>query len=80
MTKKPTTSFAKQFEELEAIADSFEHESVDLEEGLQKFERGLALADELKKKLAVVEQRVESIKKKFAADAIDEEPADNVDN
>lgn len=81
MTKKTaaSTSFAKKFEELEEIAESFEHEPVDLEEGLKKFERGLALADELKHKLAEVEQRVETIKKKFAVGA-DEESVGGVEN
>ncbi|MFC1662828.1 exodeoxyribonuclease VII small subunit [Patescibacteria group bacterium] len=68
MTKKqsPKFNFAHKFDELEKIAESFDDESVDLEEGLVKFERGLKIAEELKTKLSEVENRVESIKKKFS--------------
>ncbi|MFH0952614.1 MAG: exodeoxyribonuclease VII small subunit [Patescibacteria group bacterium] len=69
MIKKKTTTkfnFADKFTELEKIAESFEEESVDLEDGLVKFERGLKLAEELKQKLGEVENRVETIKKKFS--------------
>jgi exodeoxyribonuclease VII small subunit len=48
-TAKKDDSFSKKFAELEAIAESFETESVDLEAGLEKFERGLKLAEELKR-------------------------------
>lgn len=60
-------NFAKAFSELEKIAEEFENETVDLESGLKKFERGLALASLLKVKLKEVENRVEIIKKKFGA-------------
>lgn len=58
-------SFAKSFEELEKITQSFERGTFDLDEGLKQFERGLELAGILKKKLADVENKVEVIKKKF---------------
>lgn len=60
------TSFAKTFEELEKITQSFEKGSFDLDEGLKQFERGLELAAALKKKLSDIENKVEVIKKKFA--------------
>ncbi|MBI4281429.1 exodeoxyribonuclease VII small subunit [Candidatus Uhrbacteria bacterium] len=59
-------SFAKAFEELEKITQSFEKGSFDLDDGLKQFERGLELATTLKKKLSDIENKVEVIKKKFA--------------
>ncbi len=64
--KKNTIDFASSFEELEKITQWFDsEENVDVEVGLKKFERGLELASELKKKLSEVENKVEEIKKKF---------------
>lgn len=64
MTNKPT-DFGSKLKELEAITDWFESDDVDLNEALKKFERGMQLADDLKKELAEVENRVETIKQKF---------------
>ncbi len=64
MTKKVPT-FAEAFAELEKLTEWFETQEVDLDEGLEKFERGLELADVCKKKLAEVENKVEILKKKF---------------
>lgn len=61
--KQPT--FAQAFSELEELTQWFENEDVDLDEGLKKFERGLELADVCKKKLAEVENKVKTLKKKF---------------
>lgn len=66
MPKKSEANFAKAFEELESITEWFEKGEVDLDEGLQKFERGLELAKLCKDKLSEVENKVETIKKKFA--------------
>lgn len=63
--KKKMPVFAKSFAELEEIAAWFEQEDVDLDEALQKFERGLELAKACKDKLSEVENKVEQIKKKF---------------
>lgn len=66
MTKKKETNFAEAFSELEKITQWFDaQEHVDLDEGIKKFERGLELADGLKKKLGEVENKVEEIKRKF---------------
>lgn len=64
MTKKAPT-FAEAFGELEKLTEWFETQEVDLDEGLEKFERGLELAQICKKKLAEVENKVELLKKKF---------------
>lgn len=68
-TPKKSASFAKAYEELEAITAEFERGDVDLEEGLKKFARGLELAKQLKGQLKVIEQKVEEIKKKFSDEA-----------
>ncbi|MEI7740884.1 MAG: exodeoxyribonuclease VII small subunit [bacterium] len=63
MSKKQP--FAKSFEELEAIAAYFESENVDVEEGIKKFEEGMALAKACKERLTEIENKVVEIKKKF---------------
>lgn len=69
-TQKKTVSnkeqtFKMAFEELEKIAEKFEGEEVDLDKGLQDFERGLELASICKKKLSALEVRVKEIQEKF---------------
>ncbi|MBI4599143.1 exodeoxyribonuclease VII small subunit [Candidatus Uhrbacteria bacterium] len=64
--KGKTPSFAKAFEELEAITVWFEQSEGDLDEGLKKFERGLELAQACKEKLAEVENKVREIKRRFS--------------
>jgi exodeoxyribonuclease VII small subunit len=59
-------SFDEAFEELEEITKSFEEQDeVDLDEGLDKFERGLKLAQLCKEKLSKVENRVKELKDKY---------------
>ncbi len=69
MSKKTLekTNFAEAFKELEDIVHWFESSEVDLEEGLQKFERGLELAKKCRTRLKDVENKVTQIKAKFAA-------------
>ncbi len=72
-TKKPDkTNFGASFAELEKIVERFEHEEVDLEEGLKDFEHALTLARSLKERLSGVENKVIEIKKKFK-DVLEEE-------
>lgn len=66
MPKKPEINFTKAFEELEGITQWFERDGADLDEGLKKFERGLELAKLCKEKLSEVENKVETIKRKFS--------------
>ncbi len=72
---KETNNFGEAYEELEWIIAWFEKEEVDLEEGLKKFERGLALAKQCKDRLKEVENKVVQIKAKFGA--LDEEGSSN---
>ncbi len=64
-TLEKEESFQKSFEELEKIVHEFEKGDLDLDESLGKFERGLELAENCKKRLQDVENRVIEIKKKF---------------
>lgn len=66
-TKK--TNFADDFAELEAIVQRFERGDIDLDEGLKEFERGLQLAEQLKKKLESTAHNISEIKEKFSDDA-----------
>lgn len=78
--------FGKKLNELESITEWFESDDVDLNEALKKFERGMELADSLKKELQQIENRVEVIKQKFdgnleapgeANDAVASDTTDN---
>lgn len=55
----------KGFKELEEISAWFEQGETDLDSGLAKFERAMEIADGLKKRLALAENKVKEIKKKF---------------
>jgi exodeoxyribonuclease VII small subunit len=59
-------SFAKGYEELEAIVQDFESRELDLEKDLQKFERGLELAKKLQGRLTEIENTVHEIERKFS--------------
>ena len=68
MTKE-SADFGAKLKELEGITAWFESDEVDLNAALAKFERGMQLADELKRELQQVENRVEKIKARFDAPA-----------
>jgi len=65
MKKQPT--FGEAYEQLERITDELESDSIDLDAAIEKFERGLELAQLLKARLKTAEQRVEKIRQKFDA-------------
>lgn len=67
MMTKETADFGTKLKELETITAWFESDEVDLNSALAKFERGMQLADELKRELQQVENRVEKIKARFDA-------------
>ena len=56
---------AKGFQELEEISEWFERGEANIDQGLEKFERAMAIADVLKKRLSAAENKVKEIKKKF---------------
>lgn len=70
MAKKtsPEIDLSHGFEELEEIAGWFERGETDVDEGLKKFERAMQIADILKKKLSVAENRIKEIKKTYSTD------------
>lgn len=65
MVRKSGDNFQAQLEELEQIVARFEGGKVELDDALVQFERGLSLADELKKRLAKFENKVTEIRQKF---------------
>jgi exodeoxyribonuclease VII small subunit len=66
MKKADKGTFAAAYAELEQIIGWFETGDADLEEGIAKFERGLELAEKCRGRLAELENRVTSIKARFA--------------
>ncbi|EKD32764.1 MAG: hypothetical protein ACD_76C00151G0005 [uncultured bacterium] len=60
--KSESVDFAKAFSELEEITKWFESGSIDVDEGLKKFERGIELSKQCQKKLAEVQNRIEELK------------------
>jgi exodeoxyribonuclease VII small subunit len=72
MASKKQTTFTEQFAELEEITRWFERGDVDLDEGLQKYERGLALATLCKARLREIENTVIALKKHHEQDLGDE--------
>ena len=64
-TADEKSDFGAAYRELEEIVAWFEKGEVDLDAGLDKFERGLALAKSCKERLRDVENRVRAIKVKF---------------
>lgn len=65
MASKKQPAFAEQFAELEEITRWFERGEVDLDEGLQKYERGLALAALCRDRLQEIENTVTTLKKQY---------------
>ncbi len=72
----PKADFGAHMTELEEITAWFESENVDLNQALAKFERGMQLADILKRELGQVENRVEKIKAQFDAPPVSAEAED----
>lgn len=67
MSKKDEKlNLEKAFKELEKITADLQAEDLDLETAIEKFERGLALSEQLKKRLNEIENRIETIKLKFS--------------
>jgi exodeoxyribonuclease VII small subunit len=65
MASKKQAPFAEQFAELEEITRWFERGEVDLDEGLKKYERGLALAALCRDRLKEIENTVITLKKQY---------------
>lgn len=65
MRARSSLSLAKAFEELESIVSAFESGAVDLERDLPKFERGLQLAQYCRKRLREVENRIQTLERRY---------------
>lgn len=62
--KKGEKEFGQRFEELESIAHWFEQGEPDLELGLEKYERAMELAKDLKTRLSEAENKIKEIRLK----------------
>ncbi len=59
---QPLFNLSKAFQELEEINTWFQEEDIDLEEALKKYERGIELIKECKKRIGEVENKVVAVK------------------
>ena len=60
MSNKST--FSQQFSELQEIVAWFESDTNDIDQALEKFERGVALAEALQKHLQSIENKVQTLR------------------
>lgn len=70
--KKPQKSkldVSKAFEELEKITEWFESGQTDLDQGLEKYERAMELAEVLRARLENAENKITLIQKKHSAES-----------
>ena len=63
--KKSGLSFEAAMRELEALAESLESDTADIDEGVKKFERGLELITDLKARLQKTETVIKDIKTRY---------------
>jgi exodeoxyribonuclease VII small subunit len=64
--------FERSLKELEAITAWFESADADLDQGIEKFERGMELSQELRAHLDQVENRIEKIRQRFSTSTASE--------
>lgn len=76
--KTKSRTFEAAYRSLEALVNEIETRSLGLDEGIAKFEQGLELAQFCKERLALAENKVVAIKKKFAT-VLDLAPDDDDD-
>ena len=58
-------NFSEAYQEIEEINEWFQSEEIDLDEALNKYERGMELINNCKNRLKEAENRFEEIKKKY---------------
>lgn len=68
--KQPSKSssdfdFAKQMQELETIAEYLESSEVNLDKAMDKYERGIEIAKQLRDYLKTAENKVDTLKQSF---------------
>jgi len=59
-------NFTKAYQEIEEINEWFQREDIDLDEALEKYERGMELINKCKERLKQAENKFEEIKKKYS--------------
>lgn len=65
MKKSEKFNFSEKMRLLEKIAQDLENSDIDLDEAIDKFEKGAKLAEELKTYLRQSKNRIKTIKKNF---------------
>ena len=68
----PPFNFGAKLQELEAITQAVDADGLDLDDAVTKFERGMELSAQLKQHLQEVENRVETIKARFATPIVND--------
>lgn len=58
-------NFTEAYKEIEEINEWFQNEEMDLENALQKYEKGMELIQKCKERLKTAENKFEEIKKKY---------------
>jgi len=58
-------NFTKAYQDIEEINEWFRGEEIDLDEALQKYEKGMELISKCKGRLKEAENKFEEIKKKY---------------
>lgn len=65
MSNPKAKPIAVQLAELDALLAWFDQPNIDLDEALRKFDTGVALAEDIKKQLSKVENKITLIKERF---------------
>lgn len=65
MADTKTGDLIAKYKKLEKLVEEFESGKIDLDAGIEKFEEGLKMADECRKGLEKLENKVVVLKEKF---------------
>ncbi|MGD8374207.1 MAG: exodeoxyribonuclease VII small subunit [Candidatus Woesebacteria bacterium] len=65
MSEKNPKTISQQLNDLDELLAWFDKEDLDLDEALKKFDEGAKLADEVKGRLSVLENKITILKQKF---------------
>lgn len=69
MSAKNNPTLAEQIEQLDALAEWFEQDDFDIEEAIAKFEEASVVAEAVKTKLSVLENKITVLKQRFDTEA-----------
>lgn len=72
--KKSSFNFTKSLQELEEINGWFEQEDIDLDAGLSKFKRGLAIIKDCRAHLKEVENEFHEVRTQYEEKVVTDEP------